>query len=138
MKRYEVIEHTADIGLRIYGKDLKELFINAAMGLFSLITDLSKVRLTKSISVNITEENKEELLVSWLNELLFQFSAHNFLAKQFKINKISDNSVLADIRGQTIDLTKHKTLTEIKAATYHDLEIIETGKSFEAKVIFDT
>ena len=138
LRRFEIIEHTADIGLKIYAKDLKGIFKNAAIGLLSLITDSGKVSAKKVIKVNLKEENKEELLVSWLDELIFQFSAHNFLAKQFKINKVTDNAISAEIRGEKINLSKHKILTEIKAATYHELEIKRTKEGLQARVILDT
>ena len=92
----------------------------------------------ENIKVNLKEDNREELLISWLNELIFQFSARDFLPKQFKINKISENSLSADIRGEKIDLTRHKILAEIKAATYHELEIKKAAGGFQAKVILDT
>lgn len=138
MKKYEVIEHTADIGLRIYARDLKELFINAAVGLFSLITDLKKVNTCVELRVELKEENREELIVSWLNELLFQFSTHDFIPKEFKIDKISEEDISARIFGEKIDLDRHKILSEIKAATYHDLEIKEIKEGFSARIIFDT
>ena len=138
MKRYEVVEHTADIGLKIYGKDLKDLFINAAVGLFSLIVDLTKVDSSVEIELKKEESNKEELLVSWLNELIFQFSARSFIAKGINIVELTDNKITAKIQGEKIDLSKHKILSEIKAATYHDLEVKEVKDGFEARVIFDT
>ena len=138
MKKYETFEHTADVGLKIYGKDLKELFINAALGLFSFITDLKKAESKTEINIILKAENQEELLVSWLNELIFQFSARNFIPKEFKILKIIDKEIKAKISGQKLDLSKHKILSEIKAATYHELEIKKTKNGLEAKVIFDT
>jgi SHS2 domain-containing protein len=138
MKKFELIEHTADVGLKIYGKDLRELFINAALGLFSFITDLTKVDSDIEIKVDLKEENREELLVRWLNELIFQFSVRNFIPKEFKIDKITDNNISAGVFGEKLNLSRHKILTEIKAATYHELEIKKTRNGLEAKVIFDT
>ncbi|MDD5006187.1 MAG: archease [Candidatus Omnitrophica bacterium] len=138
MKKFETFEHTADIGLKIYAKDSKELFINAAKGLFSLITDLNKVQASDKISVNLEDDNREELLISWLNELIFQFSARNFIPKEFKINKISDKELNAEVHGENLDSAKHKILSEVKAATYHELEIKETQDGLEARIIFDT
>jgi len=138
IKPFEFFEHTADIGLKIYGKDLKELFVNAAKGLLSLITDLKKVDLSTKIEIKLKEANREELLVSWLNELIFQFSAHSFISKEFKIEDITDKKIIARVWGEKIDSSRHKILSEIKAATYHELEIKETDKGFEARVIFDT
>ncbi|MFH1621851.1 MAG: archease [Candidatus Omnitrophota bacterium] len=137
-KSFEFFEHTADIGLKIYGKDPKEIFVNAAKGLFSLITDLKKVDLNTEIEVKLKDENREELLVSWLNELIFQFSTYSFISKEFKIEEITDNKIKAKVLGEEINLSKHKILSEIKAATYHELEIKETDRGFEARVIFDT
>lgn len=138
MKKFEPFEHTADVGLKIYGKDLKDLFINAAIGLFSFITDLKKVKPRTKIKISLKEENQEELLIRWLNELIFQFSAHNFIPKEFKIDKITDKDILVQAYGEKVDLSKHKILSEIKAATYHELEIKKTAKVLQAKVIFDT
>jgi SHS2 domain-containing protein len=138
MNKYETFEHTADIGLRIYGSNLKELFTNAAIGLFSLIADCKKVKPTKEIKINLKEENREELFISWLNELIFQFSAHGFLPRDFQIKDISDNSISANIKGEKVDSTRHKILTEIKAATYHELKIENIGNRLKAQVILDT
>jgi len=138
MKKYEVLEHTADIGLKVYGKDLKTLFTNSAAGLFSLITNLDEVETKENIKIRLEDANREELLVSWLNELIFQFSARSFIPKEFKIEKISEKELTARVSGENIDLARHKILSEIKAATYHELEIKNTGDGFEAKVIFDT
>ncbi|MFC1709452.1 archease [Candidatus Omnitrophota bacterium] len=137
-KPFEVIEHTADVGLSIYGKDLAALFENAAKGLFSFITDLGKVDADTEIKVNLSESNREELLVSWLNELIFEFSAHYFISKEFKIENITDNEIIAGVCGEKIDLSKHKILSEIKAATYHELEVREVEGGLQARVIFDT
>jgi len=137
-KPFEIIEHTADVGLKIYGGDISELFVNAAVGLFSLIIDLNKVSSDIQIDIDLKDDNKEELLVSWLNELIFQFSARSFIPKEFKIDEISDNRICAKASGEKIDLSKHKILSEIKAATYHELEVKKTDKGFEARVILDT
>ncbi|MBL7130774.1 MAG: archease [Candidatus Omnitrophica bacterium] len=137
MKKYEVIEHTADVGLRIYGRDLKELFVNAARGLFSLIVDLEKVEPSFETDVDLKDDNREELLISWLNELIFQFSARSFIPKEFRINKITNEGISAKVFGEKIDLSRHKILSEIKAATYHELEVKEINGGIQARVIFD-
>lgn len=137
-KPFEVIEHTADVGLKIYGKDLGDLFVNAAKGLFSLITDLDKVSISAAIEVNLTANNREELLVAWLSELIFQFSARSFISKKLEIKDITNNEITVKVFGEKIDLSKHEILSEIKAATYHELEIKEIEDGLQARVIFDT
>ena len=73
MRRYEQIPHTADIAIRAYGEDLDELFINAAFGMFDIIADLEGITASVHIDVNIEAPNREELLVSWLDELLYNY-----------------------------------------------------------------
>lgn len=136
-KPFEVIEHTADVGLKIYGKDLKQLFVNAAKGLLSLIIEFEEVDSDSEIEIKLNEENREELLVSWLNELIFQFSAHSFISKEFRIEEITNSKIKAKVLGEKISLPKHKILSEIKAATYHELEIKKVDMGFEARVILD-
>ena len=135
---FEVIDHTADVGLRIYGRDRGELFVNAAKGLFSFIVDLNRVDSGIEIKVNLAANNREELLVAWLNELIFQFSARNFISKEFEIIDITNNEIAAKVFGEEVDLSKHEILSEIKAATYHELEIKEVEGGLQACVIFDT
>ena len=135
--RFEIIEHTADIGLKIYGSDLRDLFVNAARGLFSLIIDLKKEETDSRIEVSLKADNEEELLVLWLNELIFQFNARGFIPKEFKINEITNNAIEVEVQGEKLDLSKHKVLSEIKAATYHDLEIKAIKEGLQASVIFD-
>lgn len=137
-KPFEIIEHTADVGLRIFGRDLKELFVNAAAGLMSFIIDAKSLANQKSIVIDLQEDNREELLVAWLNELLFQFSTHSFLSKEFTIEKISETHIAARLSGEIINPKKHKVISDIKAATYHELTIKETKDGLMAQVILDT
>ncbi len=137
MKRYEYIDHTADIGMRAYGDDLKGLFINAAGGMFALITDLKDVLPKKTIKVTLKAPNLEELFLSWLSELLFYFSAKQLLLNSFVIDSVSEQQLQARVRGEKLDLKRHKFKTEIKAATYHQLKVEKFQGKYRAEVIFD-
>ncbi len=136
-KDYEVLEHTADVGIVAYGKDLKQTFTNAARGMFSLVTSLNKVRAITSHEISVSANNKENLLVEWLNELIFLFDTEHFISKRFKITDLDETKLKAIVYGEKTDLSRHKINIGIKATTYHMLEIKQTDKGYEARVIFD-
>jgi len=139
VKRFELIEHTADIGLRIYGKSLEDLFANAAKGLFSLILDNSPKEKNQEI-LNLKADDLEELLVTWLNELITLFFAFKFLPARYELKIETDKkeaSLIATILGQEFDPYKNKIKTEVKAATYHNLKVEKTAEGYIAEVIFD-
>lgn len=137
MKRFEVIEHTADTGIRAFGKDLKEAFENAAYGMFSLVADLSKVQEKESRDVAVEAEDLEELLVEWLNELLYLLEVDGLIFKSFKIDEIDDHRLKARVYGEPVDPDKHDLGIDIKAVTYHMLKVARTDNVWETQVIFD-
>lgn len=134
-KKFEAINHTADVGLDVYGKTVSKLFENAAEGMFSLITPLDKVKEKIVISVSISAHDREELLVTFLNELLYYYSAKKVLFKRFEIHKLGETSLDADVSGDKI--AGHEILHDIKAATYHDLKIEQTDGGCKTRIIFD-
>jgi len=140
VKRFEVIEHTADMGIKAYGKDLSELFTNAAYGMASLITDLEKVNPKDSEDISLEAENKEELLVSWLNEIIYLSAFKSMLFSKFEVSKIDERHLKARIFGEELDITRHQIETEFKAATYHRLKISNSTLPegvLQAEIIFD-
>jgi SHS2 domain-containing protein len=137
MKRYEIIEHTADIGIRAYGRDLKELFANAAYGCFEVLADLDNVRLLESVDLTLEAENLEELLVSWLRELLYKCDSLQILFKDFQIKRLEQNRIDATARGERLHPQRHRFKAEIKAVTYHELKIEKIAGVWTVQVIFD-
>ncbi len=134
---FEAIEHTADIGLRAYGKTLKEAFENAARGMFSLMVDPAAVENREKVAVKAEADDVEGLLVAWLNELLYLFDAGDIIFKDFEIWQWNEKSYLkAFAYGEHIDLEKHQFEIEIKACTYHRLKISENNV-WACQVIFD-
>ncbi|HSW58661.1 MAG TPA: archease [Dehalococcoidales bacterium] len=134
----QIIHHTADIGLRAFGRDLPEAFCQAARGMFSLITDLRKVRATEKIEIDIAAEDSAGLLVAWLNELLFYFDTRQWLVKKCDIREINDNRLKASIWGEKVDASRHRLKRGIKSATYHMLNIeFEANKGYSVSVILD-
>ncbi|MBL7084840.1 MAG: archease [Candidatus Omnitrophica bacterium] len=137
MKRYEIIDHTADIGLRVRGKDLKELFANAAYGMFDIQADLKDVRAKKSVNIKLKAPNIEELFLSWLSELLYQYNSKKIIFKEFSIDKLTQKEISARVQGEKLDLCRHTLKTEIKAATYHQLKVQKLKGKWQGEVIFD-
>ena len=136
MKRFEFIDHTADIGIMAYGSSLEQVFVNAACGMFSLIANPDKVTAHISRKISLTAHDREELLVVWLNHLLYLFDADNLIFNRFDSFQINDHELIAIACGEKVDPLKHHLKTHIKAATYHQLEIVEDD-GFRAQVIFD-
>lgn len=146
-KGYIQIEHPSDIGIRVYGNNLEELFENAAMGMFSLMCDLTKVRqLTRKkilVKNNDGNEELEGLLLLWLEKLIYIYEVEKMLFSKFNIlaikNKDKKGLVKAEIYGEKIDLKKHVLLVAIKAPTYHKLYVRkDNGKDlWTAQIIFD-
>jgi SHS2 domain-containing protein len=135
MKRYRLIEHTADIGLVAYGNTLAEAFGNAAYGMFSIITELGKVREVDSRRLEINEKDPEDLLFEWLNSLIYLFDVDMLLFKRFDISHLDENSLQAVCYGERYDPSRHRLKLGVKAATYHMLKV-DRAKS-RVQVIFD-
>ena len=135
MKRFEFIEHTADIGLVAYGKTLAGAFANAAYGLFSIIAELDAVRETESRQVEIIEEDWEGLLFEWLNSLIYFFDVEMLLFKRFDIIEIDDSHLQAICHGEKYDPSRHHLKSGVKSATYHMLKV--DREKNQVQVIFD-
>lgn len=134
---FQQIEHTADIGLKIFGNDLPSLYQHAALGLFDIITNVALVDASETINLSVESPDREALLVDWLSELNYIFLTKRILFKDFDVKYVSDLTLEATAAGEPLDLQKHEIYTEVKAVTYHALYVRETPEGFEAQVIFD-
>ncbi|MFH1655097.1 MAG: archease [Candidatus Omnitrophota bacterium] len=138
MKNYELIEHTADVGIRVSGNDLKEVFIKAASAMFDIIAKPCSVCCKlkfKNIQIKENAEDEEQLLVEWLNELLSLSEIKELIFCKFKIEKLTQNQLEAVVSGYPRE--NYKIKTEIKAATYHELKIEKNDSGYQAQLIFD-
>ena len=133
---YRVIDVAGDVGLRVEGRTLEECFVNAGLGLYSLITDLDQIKQKKQIEIEISEESLDNLLVSFLNELIFNFDAYGFIGNTIEL-KIEKNSLKAKVQGETFDPEKHERRLLVKAATYHNLILKQENTHWIAEIIFD-
>jgi SHS2 domain-containing protein len=135
-KEFEIIDHTADVGIIAYGADMNETFANAARALFSLITELDDVEEAIHRDIELTAPDQESLLVGWLNELIYLFDAENIVFKRFDITRISNTHLKARSYGHKVDSSRHKLKTGVKAATYHMLKI-DKSNGGKVQVLFD-
>lgn len=136
-KAFEVIDHTADTGIIAYGADVKELFSNAALALFSLITEPQSVEEKLHLDLEVGSEDRDSLLVEWLNELIYLFDVKHILCSRFNIESLTDNELKATCYGEDFDPMRHKIKIGVKAATYHMLKLEKTGDGYKAQIIFD-
>ena len=139
MKNYELIEHTADIGVRVKGGDLKELFKNTALAMFDIMAEKKRntqysIRNTRYI-VQQKADDLEELFINWLNELLSLSAIKEKIFCDFRFKKLDEQNLETEVFG--CDIKDYKVNVEIKAATYHQLKLEETKSGWQAEVIFD-
>lgn len=141
MKEFEMLEHTADIGIIAYGKNKREIFVNAAKGMFKIIVGNNSGLANENISYKITlkAESLEDLLVAWLNELIYISETKLAILNKFNIKELSNNNIKAEVEGIKINRSGLKIEKEIKAVTYHCLEIKKITESglLSARIIFD-
>jgi SHS2 domain-containing protein len=138
MPRYLPIDHTADLGLQVWGRTLSELFANAAEGMCALCVELEAVQPREDLAVVAEGYDREELLVDWLRQLLYGIEVDHFLPCRFKILVLEDTRLEAVVRGEHYDPARHHWRTEIKAVTYHDLQIVQEEGKWTVTVILDT
>ena len=133
---YKIIEHTADVGIEARGRNLEEAFEEAAKGMFAIITDDGKIDCKVERNIEIPFEDDEEmLLVDWLTELLYINDVESLVFGDFDV-KIGEKLV-GIAYGEEYDRKKHGYGVEIKAVTYHMLEIKRDKKGVVIKVLFD-
>ena len=136
-KAFEIIDHTADVGIIAYGVDIKQLFSNAALALFSLITETESITEKLHRGLEISSEDRDNLLVEWLNELIYLFDAEHVLFNRFDIASLSNKRLKATCYGEKIDPLRHRIKIGVKAATYHMLKVDKDSNGYKAQIIFD-
>ncbi|MGA8849191.1 MAG: archease [Dehalococcoidia bacterium] len=138
MKRaFEIIDHTADVGIIAYGADVEELFSNAALALFSLITEPESIEEKLHLDLEVSSEDRDSLLIEWLNELIYLFDAKHILFSRFDIESLTHNQLKATCYGEGFNPMKHKIKIGVKAATYHMLKLDKNGDGCKAQIILD-
>lgn len=135
---YEVIDHTADIGIRVTGENLEELFIRAAEGLTDVMV-ASKPNLIPSIGVSfdLKADSREDLLIKWLQEILYIFDTRHLVLTHFFIDSLTETTLQGGAKGLKYDRLRHELKCQLKAITYHKLSLTKEADGWHAQVIFD-
>jgi SHS2 domain-containing protein len=132
---YELVDHTADIGMRLWGPTAEEVFEQAALGLFSLVCDPLQIDDLESLDVELEAEGMDLLLAAWLNELLYIFETRRLVLTQFDIFELGERSLRARVTGEP--LGRHVICGGVKAATLHELSLEHRAGGWEGFVLLD-
>lgn len=134
---YKEFEHTADIGMEMYGATLEELFRNAGRALFDTIVEIDRIQPRIERSVSVTGDDDELLLMNWLRRLLYLFAVESEVYGEFRIVALQSGALQAIVTGEPLDMERHHFKTELKAITYHQFRLIHEQDGWRATVIFD-
>jgi SHS2 domain-containing protein len=134
---YKLIDHTADFGIHVLGHNPKNLYENAALAMFDFLTDLKTVKGQKHLELTLNGEDRPDLMVNWLRELLYMWTGRQMLVKKVDILFISETNLKARVFFDTYSPENHYIKNEIKAVTYHQIKVEKGPKEWLARIIFD-
>ena len=132
---YTFIEHTADLGIVVRGKDLQNLFETAAMALTSLLVNGKSKQKPTIGRIIVTADDIDDLMVRWLSEILFEGDGE--VVTGVTIPKILPSHLEAEVKKVPFDRALYEIQYEIKAVTYHQIDVSEKKDHWEARIIFD-
>ena len=135
--RFEVLEHTADVGFSAEAPTPALLFETAALALFEIAADTAAAEARTSLPVEVTGEDYPSLLVNFLSELLYLFDTGRFVPAQVRVEAVSPTAISARLSGQARDPARHPWKLIVKAVTYHGLEVVDRGDRWTARVFLD-
>jgi SHS2 domain-containing protein len=141
MKRFEFVEHTADVAVKVQGGSLKELFGSAALAMFSVLVAQKgngPKGAMKDLDISKSEEKTEDVLKAWLDELLFHYETGHWVLHRVKSMSCSETAVEAKVLLEKFTPERFEIKGEIKAVTYHELKVEKARRGWEAFIIFDT
>ena len=135
--RYKTFDHTADLGIEVYGEDQNQLFSNAGFALFDLIAGADIIEVKISLDLTVEEMNLEDLMVNWLRELLYLHQSERYLFRDFIIHEISEKLLRATLKGEKCDPLRHELIREIKAVTYHQIKVAYEKGGWVSRIVLD-
>lgn len=134
---YEILDHTADIKIRVRGCDLKELLENAARAMMDISVSGDSVVRRRAIDFSVRAETPEELLVKLLGEILYLGEVNKMVFNGISLSLNNGYEACGRLSGEEVDAGRHEFLNDLKAVTYHDLKIEKSGDTLIADIIFD-
>ena len=136
-KCYSLIDHTSDFGMLIHGADPSELFTHAARALFDVIGDFGPLTQKHRRIITVQGADWPDLMISWLRELLYLWNGQQQIVAGVTIQSISETRLEAEVATDDLDVRRHAVENEIKAVTYHQIEVAPHARGWRARVIFD-
>ncbi len=137
MPPYRFLDHTADLMIEVRGDSLVELFSESAVALFDVIVGVNSVSVRRHVEVRASGDNKEELLVDWLRELLYVFSGERMVLSHFEILNFSETELHARCGGERFRSDLHRVRFDVKAVTYYGVSITQRNGKYSVSVLFD-
>jgi SHS2 domain-containing protein len=134
---YRTIEHTADIGIEVLAPTCSDIFVRSALALFDMMFGSDSIGKGLEKPIRVEGDNVEELLVAWLNDLLYIYAVDGVIFSGFTDVRLEEGSFSATGLGETFRPERHGVASEIKAATYHGISVAPEGDGWKARVIFD-
>ncbi len=134
---YQTIDHTADIGIAVQADNVETLFKEAARALSELIFGNRACAATETITLTVKGDDWPDLMVNWLRELLYLWNGENRIPGPVDIQKIAEFTVAATVPVDNTPCDPHDIFNEIKAVTYHSIEVEQTATGWQARIIFD-
>jgi SHS2 domain-containing protein len=134
---YRLFDHTADLGIDVFGETQADLFSHAALALFDLMVDAAGMQTTQSREIVIEGADWTDLFVNFLREILYLFNGEVLVLTACRIVQIDARRLTAEIQCGRYDARKHRVKTEIKAVTYHQAAVVQTAKGWQGRVVFD-
>ncbi|MBW1668393.1 MAG: archease [Deltaproteobacteria bacterium] len=134
---YILLDHTADLGIKVRGKTLENLFENAAKAMIELTVRGKSEGKIHSRKIVLSGQDLADLMVQWLGEILYLFEGEKLVATSAKIDKLSPSMLEASVEAVPFDPEFHVIINEIKAVTYHQSKVLKKGDHYESTIIFD-
>lgn len=134
---YRQFDHTSDLGVEVRGKDLSELFANAALCLTDLIAGITSIAPNVRRKIRVRADDRELLLREFLAEILYYFHKDKFLPASAEITHLSDDELVASLTGDYLDINKNPIKREIKSITFYRLKIEAWNGRFKARFVMD-
>jgi len=136
MEKYKFIDDlTSDVMFEAYGRDLKEVFANAAEAMFTIICQIKKVKPKKAVEIIAKAESADKLMIAWLQQLIAAVDTEEMFFSKFEIKEINEKKMKAKIYGEDADPAKGETV--VKAVTYYKYKFEKTPKGYVARVSLD-
>jgi SHS2 domain-containing protein len=134
---YAILDHPADLGIDAWGDTMVAAFRNAALALVSIILDPAGIEAVVREDVRVRASDRDQLLVKWLEEILYLYDGRGYVPREIEIMSLSDTALAASLMGEPISPSKHDTRMDVKAITYHQLKITEDERGARVRVYLD-